>query len=571
MHFTKINYSLMLSGLLLTLVGYTFFAFSPKVSAMYDGGRLIDDMVFLNTNTMTESDIHNFIVNKGGGIANMSFVFDCTSTGMSAQYYQAAGAPCGQTVRAATIIYYAAQIYGMNPQVILATMQKEQSVVTAPNPTTWQVNQAMGYGCPDSGGCGASNFLYQIDNGVWTLRYHMERARGNMDYWFHSVSWVCGTTKNYYSPSLYPYQNVNFYDDNGTLYRTHYIANPSTSSFYCYTPHAYNNPQGLYGLPTYGTTGQYYSGSYNFVKYFETWFGSTYAYIYNGTSYADVFNAQYYLNKYPDVLAVYGSNPLDVFKHFINHGMSEGRQGSANFDVVAYRNGNADLRWAYGTNLPSYYSHYIVVGKKEGRSATSPVILQPVTVYNGVDYSTIYDFNAYLSNNGDLRAAYSNDDTGALWHFVKVGMGEGRVSNSTFDVTSYRKRYPDLRNAFGTNIRLYYLHYMSTGAAEHRIATGDFLGGTTVLNSVDYSAVYNPDFYQRQNPDIQKTFGTDDVAMLRHFVNYGMAEGRQGNDTFNVSVYKSTNGDLRIAFGSNLKDYYMHYITTGKSEGRTAI
>lgn len=274
MHFTKTKNPLMFSGLLVALVGCALFAFSPKVSAMYDGGRLIDDMVFLNTNTMTESDIHNFIVNKGGGIANMSFVFDCTSTGMSAQYYQAAGAPCGQTVRAATIIYYAAQIYGINPQVILATMQKEQSVVTAPNPTTWQVNQAMGYGCPDSGGCGASNFLYQIDNGVWTLRYHMERARGNMDYWFHSVSWVCGTTKNYYSPSLYPYQNVSFRDDNGTLYRTHYIANPSTSSFYCYTPHAYNNPQGLYGLPAYGTTGQYYSGSYNFVRYFEAWFGT---------------------------------------------------------------------------------------------------------------------------------------------------------------------------------------------------------------------------------------------------------------------------------------------------------
>lgn len=275
MHLTKAKYPLLFSGLLVALVSVALFAFSPKASATYDGGRLIDDMVLLNANTMSEPDIHNFIVNKGGGLANMSFVFDCASTGMSAQYYQAAGAPCGQTVRAATIIYYAAQIYGVNPQVILATMQKEQSVVTDPNPASWQVNQAMGYGCPDSGGCGASNFLYQIDNGVWTLRFHMERARGNMDYWFHSTSWVCGTAKNYYSPSLYPGQDVNFYDDNGTLYRTHYIANPSTSSFYCYTPHAYNNPQGLYGLPAYGTTGQYYSGSYNFVTYFERWFGTT--------------------------------------------------------------------------------------------------------------------------------------------------------------------------------------------------------------------------------------------------------------------------------------------------------
>ena len=248
----------------------------PNVAfAAYASNRIIDNAIFLNSSSMTAAAIQSFLVSKGSGLANMSFLFDCASTGMSQPYYQSAGAPCGQTVSAATIIYYAAQIYGMNPQVILATLQKEQSLVTTPNPTSWQVNQAMGYGCPDSGGCGVSTFLYQIDNGVWTLRFHMERARGNMDYWFHSTSWVCGTAKNYYSPNLYPGQNVRFYDDRGTLYTTILIDNAASSSLYCYTPHAYNNPNGLYGLPASGTTGQYYSGSYNFVTYFERWFGPT--------------------------------------------------------------------------------------------------------------------------------------------------------------------------------------------------------------------------------------------------------------------------------------------------------
>ena len=261
---------------LLTLGSLTIVS-PPKAYAAYDGQRIIDDALFLDANRMSEADIQQFLTNMGGGIANMSFLFDCASTGTSsATYYKNAGAPCGQYVKASTIIYYASQIYGINPQVTLATMQKEQGLVTAVNPTSWQVNQAMGFGCPDSGGCSStSGFLYQVDNGVWTLRFHMERARGNFDYWFHATSWVCGSAKNYYTPNLYPYQNVNFYDDNGVMYRTHYISNPSTSSFYCYTPHAYNNPQGLYGLPAYGTTGKYYSGSYNFVKYFELWFGST--------------------------------------------------------------------------------------------------------------------------------------------------------------------------------------------------------------------------------------------------------------------------------------------------------
>ncbi len=264
---------LLLAGVLLGVIG--LFAFPHAVSA-YDNGHLIDDAIFLNASSMKEADIQSFLANKRSGLASRVFLFDCDSAGAtSASYYRSSGAPCGSTVKASTIIYYAAQIYGINPQAVLATLQKEQSLVTNPNPSDWAINQAMGYGCPDSGGCGSSNFLYQVDNGTWVLRYHRERANGNMDWWRRSNSWTCGSAKNYYSPNLYPNQNVSFYDDNGVKYTTVWLANPATSSMYCYTPHAYNNPQGLYGLPRVGTIGQYYSGSYNFVYWFEQWFGST--------------------------------------------------------------------------------------------------------------------------------------------------------------------------------------------------------------------------------------------------------------------------------------------------------
>lgn len=249
---------------------------TPKTKAAYDGGNLIANSVFLNSNSMSKSDIQSFLVGRGAGIANMSFVLDCDLAGSQAkQMYQSIGAPCGQSAPASDIIYFASQIYGINPKVILVTMQKEQSLTTAANPTSWQLNQAMGYGCPTSGGCGASTFFYQIDNGAWVLRFHFERARNNMNWWYTSNSWTCGTEKAYYKPNLYPSQNVNFYDQDNVYYRTHFIANAATSSMYCYTPHAYNNPSGLYGLPAYGNTGRYYTGSYNFVKFFELWFGST--------------------------------------------------------------------------------------------------------------------------------------------------------------------------------------------------------------------------------------------------------------------------------------------------------
>ncbi|MGO5230903.1 hypothetical protein ACTQ1U_07610 [Thermoguttaceae bacterium LCP21S3_D4] len=64
--------------------------------------------------------------------------------------------------------------------------------------------------------------------------------------------------------------------------------------------------------------------------------------------------------------------------------------------------------------------------------------------------------------------------------------------------------------------------------------------------------------------------GEDDVALLAHFVNYGMAEGRKASEEFNVNVYKKNYSDLRSAFGNDLKSYYIHYITSGKAEGRVA-
>lgn len=253
------------------------FAGSQQASAAYNGGRIMDNGVFLDANSMNAAQIQSFLASKGSGLASRSFVLQCYgANSQERQLYTSVGAACDQNMSAANIIYYASRIYGINPQVIMATLQKEQSLITTGNPTSWQLNQAMGYGCPTTGNCsGNSTFSYQIDSGTWVLRYHYERANGNNAWWSPSTTWVCGTEKNFYKPNLYPGQNVRFYDGNNVLYRTHFIENAATSSFYCYTPHAYNNPQGLYGRPAFGTTGQYYSGSYNFVSAFEEWFGST--------------------------------------------------------------------------------------------------------------------------------------------------------------------------------------------------------------------------------------------------------------------------------------------------------
>lgn len=269
------------SGKFLVLIALTMIfvqTIDPKqAAAAYDGGRIIDNAVFLDARSMGKDQVQSFLASKGGQIATRSFVLNCDAAGNQAkQAYLSLGAPCGHSVPASHIIYYSAQVYGISPKVILATLQKEQSLITAVNPTDRQYSQAMGYACPTSGNCSdSSNFFWQIDNGTWVLRFHMERARGNNNWWYASSGWTCGTSKDYYKPNLYPNQNVDFYDEDGVYYRKLYIVNAATSSMYCYTPHTYNNPEGLYGRPPYGMVGRYYSGSYNFVLFFESWFGST--------------------------------------------------------------------------------------------------------------------------------------------------------------------------------------------------------------------------------------------------------------------------------------------------------
>lgn len=289
--------------------------------------------------------------------------------------------------------------------------------------------------------------------------------------------------------------------------------------------------------------------------------------------YSAVFDVAYYANRYPDLKAAFGNDESALLQHFIQYGMAEGRQGSSQFDVYSYKNLYPDLRAAFGNNLKSYYMHYISSGKAEGRKATGVNTLQnPITTYNGIDYSAVYDYNYYLKKYSDLAKIYTNDDIGLLAHFVNCGMGEGRQAKASFDVFSYRNQYQDLRVAFGNNLKSYYMHYISNGKAEGRKATGvkSIQNPITTYNGVDYSSVYDYNFYIKKYSDLARIYTNDEVGLLAHFVNCGMAEGRQAKANFDVFSYRNQYQDLRLAFGKDLKSYYFHYMNSGKKEGRTA-
>lgn len=88
---------------------------------------------------------------------------------------------------------------------------------------------------------------------------------------------------------------------------------------------------------------------------------------------------------------------------------------------------------------------------------------------------------------------------------------------------------------------------------------------------LDYSAVFDADYYYNANPDVQAAVGNDADKLLEHFITSGMKEGRTGRPEFKVREYMKNNLDLIPALGiKDLSAYYYHYIQSGKAEGRSA-
>lgn len=184
-------------------------------------------------------------------------------------------------------------------------------------------------------------------------------------------------------------------------------------------------------------------------------------------------------------------------------------------------------------------------------------------VYNGVDYSSVFDYDYYYKMYPDLQKALGYNKTALFNHFINSGMKEGRIARQCFDAKYYKNKYSDLQKAYGDDLTKYYLHYIRSGKNEGRVAAAD-----TVYLNVDYSLVYNADYYYNKYPDLQKAYGYDKEKLIAHFVKSGMSEGRNACATFDAKYYKFKYEDLQKAYGANIQSYYLHYIKNGYKENR---
>lgn len=347
---------------------------------------------------------------------------------------------------------------------------------------------------------------------------------------------------------------------------------------------------------------------------------------------SQVFDAGYYSENYADLKAAYGNDEEELYNHFVQFGIAEGRQAHPAFDVKYYVNNNSDLKAAFGKDYKKALNHYVTCGYKEGRKTAKPSNLG----------STFYAKITSAKSDRNLTADGTNvviyDDNGSrnqIWQFVRqsdgsykiISMKDGKsvlhVDNASTasganvsisgDVSSAANRWYvyqngdvfllkpqcaslralDVQNGGttnGTRLQTYTVDatpaqdFIITKAAEPTdppaeddVQLGDGITTTTegstgkcgvTISAEQKKLVFDAVYYAYAHPDLKNAFGSDAAKLYTHFLNYGITEGRQAHPAFDVKYYLSQSADLQEAFGKDYAKALRHYINIGCNENR---
>lgn len=143
-----------------------------------------------------------------------------------------------------------------------------------------------------------------------------------------------------------------------------------------------------------------------------------------------MFDPVAYAEAYEDLKAGFGNDTEALAKHFVEHGLSEGRaeldsweeiaaSKSPEFDAEAYAEAYPDLKAAFGNDTAALAQHYIKHGIQEGRAVDSWEEIAKVM-------NPGFDAEAYAEKYPDLKAGYGNDAEALAKHFAQHGITEGR-------------------------------------------------------------------------------------------------------------------------------------------------
>ncbi len=214
------------------------------VDPNFDPNFIISDEEMLNANSMSLLEIQNFLESKNSYLATYQTLNAYGTLKTAAEIIYDASARnysdnCTKLLRAENenitedeIKQNCPYITTVNPKFLIVLIQKESSLIENPNPSQRHIDQATGYGCPDSGGCDPrwEGFGKQVNSAALQFLAYMQ------------------------NPNRYPYRQGKAYvfnNNRGTIYNQPLMvtpANNATAALYNYTPHVFNGNYNVWRL-----------------------------------------------------------------------------------------------------------------------------------------------------------------------------------------------------------------------------------------------------------------------------------------------------------------------------------
>jgi len=145
----------------------------------------------------------------------------------------------------------------------------------------------------------------------------------------------------------------------------------------------------------------------------------------SAAQYLSVLDATFYLNKYPDLKAAFGTN-LDAAKtHWLQYGIKEGRDSAAGFSIGGYMARYPELQKTFGIDYAAYLGHWFSNGIKEKRDPSA------TGTFMGDPRAAPLDPIFYARKYPELMAAFGFNVPGLVNHWLQYGINEKRQPNAT--------------------------------------------------------------------------------------------------------------------------------------------
>lgn len=250
---------------LVALPGLSQPASAAPDGSQFDPGLIISDSVFYDFGTMDVAAIQRFLEARvpnckaasGAPTCLRNFTGDMPAR--AAEAGRCTAMPARENQTAAQMIYHTARACGINPKVILVTLQKEQGLITSTAPTDFKYRAAMGYACPDSkpevcGNNASAGFVTQLYKASSQFQWY-----GNPEGSF-----------TYLKPGKVVKVRYNPKESCGS--KSFELKSQATANLYYYTPFT-PNKAALDNMYSTGDSCSAY-GNRNFWRYFHDWFGS---------------------------------------------------------------------------------------------------------------------------------------------------------------------------------------------------------------------------------------------------------------------------------------------------------